>query len=105
MPQITWRCASGKSFSINVAAGQSLMEAARDHDVDGIYGDCGGNLACATCHVVVPPEWVPVTGQPDAMEDDMLDIVESGRTETSRLSCQLLATEEMEGMVLDVPGA
>jgi len=105
MPHITWKCASGQKFTINVATGQSLMEAARDHDIDGIYGDCGGNLACATCHVIVPTEWVALTGKPDVMEDDMLDIVETGRTETSRLSCQIVATDEMEGMVLEVPGA
>ncbi|MDT1064117.1 2Fe-2S iron-sulfur cluster-binding protein [Paracoccus sp. CPCC 101403] len=105
MTQITWKCASGQSITINVTAGQSLMEAARDHDVDGIFGDCGGNLACATCHVIVPPEWVELTGKPDAMEEDMLDIVETGRTPTSRLSCQIVATHEMDGMVLEVPGA
>ena len=105
MPKITWNCASGNSFTIDVPTGKSLMEAARDHDVDGIYGDCGGNLACATCHVVVPAEWAALTGQPDAMEEDMLDIVESGRTPTSRLSCQIVASDGMDGMILEVPGA
>lgn len=81
------------------------MEAARDHGVDGIYGDCGGNLACATCHVVLSKEWAERLGAPNAMEDDMLDIVEAGRTDTSRLSCQIIATDEMEGLVLEVPGA
>ena len=104
MATITWKCASGQIVTIQASEGQSLMAVARDNNVDGIHGDCGGNLACATCHVVVPEEWVEKTGHPDAMEEDMLDIVEAGRTPTSRLSCQIVITEELDGLILEVPG-
>lgn len=104
MAEITWKCASGQSFTIQAPEGQSLMAVARDNNVDGIHGDCGGNLACATCHVVIPAQWVEKTGQPDAMEEDMLDIVDAGRRPTSRLSCQITVTKELDGLILEVPG-
>lgn len=104
MAQITWNTADGESMTLDVAEGMSLMEAARDHNINGIYGDCGGNLACATCHVVVAPEWLAKTGEVSAMEDDMLEMVETGRQPNSRLCCQIKAGPALDGLVVEVPG-
>ncbi|UFS67488.1 2Fe-2S iron-sulfur cluster-binding protein [Paracoccus sp. (in: a-proteobacteria)] len=103
VPFITWRDADGTEISANVAAGTNLMRAAVDAGVQGIHGDCGGALACATCHVATDTAWAERLGPPDALEDEMLDMVEGERTPTSRLSCQILARDELEGLVLIVP--
>ena len=82
--------------------GTNLMEAAVSNGVAGIAGDCGGALACATCHVAVHcgPDGVK---SPDGMEEDMLDMVEGERAETSRLSCQIIASSDIDGIVLRIP--
>lgn len=103
MPQITWKTAAGEAITLDVPEGQNLMEAARDNNIDGIYGDCGGNLACATCHVLVAQEWLERIGTPSAMEDDMLDIVETGRMPNSRLCCQIIARADLDGLSVEVP--
>lgn len=105
MPLITWRNAGGTEISAQVAPGTNLMKAAVAAGVPGIHGDCGGALACATCHVVTDAAWADRLGRPGAMEDEMLDMVEGERTPTSRLSCQIVARDELEGLVLTVPDA
>ena len=105
MPQITWKTADGATTTLDVADGLSLMEAARDNNIDGIYGDCGGNLACATCHVLVAEDWLAKTGEVTAMEDDMLEMVETSRQPNSRLCCQIVARAALDGLVVEVPGA
>jgi 2Fe-2S ferredoxin len=104
MPIITWRDADGAETSANVATGMNLMEAAVAAGVRGIHGDCGGALACATCHVATDPDWAERLGPPGIMEDEMLDMIDGDRTPTSRLSCQILARDDLEGLVLNVPG-
>jgi 2Fe-2S ferredoxin len=104
MPLITWREADGTESSAEVPAGRNLMEAAVAAGIRGIHGDCGGALACATCHVAASDEWAERLGAPGAMEDEMLDMIDGERTPTSRLSCQILARVELDGLVLDVPG-
>jgi 2Fe-2S ferredoxin len=104
VPLITWRDTDGSEISARVAPGTNLMKAALAAGVQGIHGDCGGALACATCHVVTDPAWAERLGPPGVMEDEMLDMVEGERTPTSRLSCQILARDDLEGLVLDVPG-
>lgn len=101
--RVTWKCADGTSISAEVAAGVSLMEAAIANNVPRITGDCGGNLACATCHVFVDPDWAEKIGSPDSMEDGMLDMTEVERTPHSRLSCQIIASEDLDGLVLQIP--
>ncbi len=101
--KVTWKIADGTSISAEVATGVSLMEAAIANNVPRITGDCGGNLACATCHVFVDPDWVDKVGPPDGMEDGMLDMTEVGRAQHSRLSCQIIASEDLDGLVLHVP--
>jgi ferredoxin, 2Fe-2S len=105
VPLITWRGADGTEISAQVVSGTNLMKAAVAAGVPGIHGDCGGALACATCHVVTADEWTDRLGRPGVMEDEMLDMVEGERTPTSRLSCQIIAQDDLEGLVLTVPEA
>lgn len=100
----TWILPNGQSITVEVKPGLTLMEAAVANRVPDILGDCGGNLACATCHVVVAQDWVAKTGTPGAMEDPMLDITDAARQPHSRLSCQLTMTAELDGIVLHIPG-
>jgi len=103
VPQITWRDAKGAKISADVPLGMNLMKAAVDAGVEGIYGDCGGALACATCHVSADAAWADRLGPPGDLEDEMLDMIEGERTPTSRLSCQILTREDLDGLVLVVP--
>ena len=105
MPLIIWRGADGTEIGAQVVPGTNLMKAAVAAGVPGIHGDCGGALACATCHVVAPDDWADRLGRPGVMEDEMLDMVEGERTTTSRLSCQIIARDDLEGLVLTVPEA
>jgi ferredoxin, 2Fe-2S len=99
----TWHLPDGRMITADVPAGQSLMEAAVAHDVTGVIGECGGNLSCATCHVVVDPGWFARTGTPDRFEESMLDVAEAEREPTSRLSCQIRMRPELDGITLRVP--
>ncbi len=85
----------------NIEPGRSLMEVARANNVTGIYGDCGGTCACATCHVYVDSAWVAATGSPDDIEDALLDMVDS-RQSNSRLSCQIKLGPEFDGLKVTV---
>ena len=78
--------------------GKSLMEVARANGVDGILGECGGSCACATCHVYVEPEWQEVVGEPDVLEEMTLDGVAHITRDNSRLGCQILLSEAMDGL-------
>ena len=78
--------------------GKSLMVVARDNGVDGILGECGGSCACATCHVYVEPAWQAVVGEPDVLEEMTLDGVAHIVQSNSRLGCQILLSEEMDGL-------
>jgi ferredoxin, 2Fe-2S len=99
----TWKLADGRDITLDVAAGSSLMEAATSRGVPGIIGECGGSMSCATCHVVVAPDWAERAGDPSAFEEDMLDITEAGRQPTSRLSCQIKMSAALDGIVVFVP--
>ncbi len=79
-------------------AGESLMQVATGNAVDGIIGECGGGCACATCHVYVEPEWRDVVGPPDVLEEMTLEGVAHIMQDNSRLGCQVLLTEEMDGL-------
>ncbi len=99
----TWTLADGRAITLDVKEGVSLMEAATQHGVPGIIGECGGSMSCATCHVVVATDWAERAGTPGTFEDDMLDITEAGREPNSRLSCQLKMSEAIDGIVVKVP--
>jgi 2Fe-2S ferredoxin len=99
----TWILPDGSQISASVPGGQTLMEAARANGVPAILGDCGGNLSCATCHVVVDPAWTARTGPAAAFESDMLDVTDAPRQPASRLSCQITMTADLDGIVLHIP--
>lgn len=99
----TWIQRDGRSITLNVSEGTSLMQAAVAHGVAGVVGECGGSMSCATCHVVVDPAWAERAGEPGPFEEDMLDITEADRQPTSRLSCQIRMIAALDGIVLRVP--
>ncbi|MFN3937861.1 MAG: 2Fe-2S iron-sulfur cluster-binding protein [Gemmobacter sp.] len=98
-----WVLADGRRIEAALALGESLMEAARARGIPGILGECGGNLSCATCHVVVDPAWRAAAGTPGEFEDAMLDATMAPRRPGSRLSCQLRMSPALDGIVLQVP--
>lgn len=82
--------------------GQSLMELARMHGVEGIMADCGGACSCATCHVFVDADWWDKVGEPDEIEFAMLDMVADVAKDTSRLSCQIKLSDALDGLKVTV---
>jgi len=101
--KVTWILPDGARVSADVAEGQTLMQAAVDAEVPDIPGICGGCLSCATCHVVVPDAWLDRVGAPGEMENLMLDVTEAARQPNSRLSCQIEARADLDGLELIVP--
>ena len=102
MPNITFVESSGAMQSLDVAPGISLMEAALRHGVSGIEADCGGACSCATCHVYIALEWQERMPPREDMEATMLGFAVDPR-ETSRLSCQVLLTDALDGMHVELP--
>ena len=102
MPKITYIEHSGKSHTIEVANGLSVMEGAVQNNIPGIDADCGGSMACATCHVYVKEEWFNKLPKKEDGEDDMLDMAFEPK-KNSRLSCQLMVTDQTEGLVINLP--
>ena len=102
MTKITYIEHSGKSHSIDVSNGLSVMEGAVQNNIPGIDADCGGSMACATCHVYVKEEWFNKIPQKEDGEEDMLDMAFEPK-KNSRLSCQILVSKEIDGIVVDLP--
>ena len=102
MPTITLIEHDGASHTIEAEIGKSLMLNAVENFVPGIDADCGGAGACGTCHCFVEAEWLSATGEADAMEESMLGM-RPDRAETSRLSCQIDVSEDMDGLVVRLP--
>ena len=102
MPKITYIEYSGKTHTIDVAKGLSVMEGAVENNISGIDADCGGGMACATCHVYVKEEWFDKLPKKEDGEEDMLDMAYEPK-KNSRLSCQLTVSEELEGLVVKLP--
>ncbi|PGH53362.1 2Fe-2S ferredoxin [Azospirillum palustre] len=102
MPKMTFIETDGTRREVEAPLGLSVLEIAHKNSLD-LEGACEGSLACSTCHVVIEPEWFDVL--PDAQEDeeDMLDLA-FGLTKTSRLGCQIIMTEELDGLVVRLPG-
>ncbi|MCB2064118.1 MAG: (2Fe-2S)-binding protein [Novosphingobium sp.] len=86
----------------DATADESLMEAARRAGVAGIVAECGGVCSCATCHVYVAEDWIGKVGEPDEVEDEMLDMVDHIRRPNSRLSCQIRLSEAVNGLQAEV---
>jgi len=89
--------------TVNADPGGSLMEALRGANIEGIVAECGGSLACASCHVFVDDDWFAKTGEPEGMEHDMLDCTATDRKPGSRLSCQVKLTEALDGLRVTIP--
>ena len=102
MPKVTYIEYGGASHEIEVSEGLSLMQGATFNGIIGIEGECGGACACATCHVYVDDAWSGKTGSPEPMEEDMLDFAYDVKP-TSRLSCQIKVTSDLDGLVVHVP--
>lgn len=104
MPIVTYVSASGISREIDVPSGMSVMQAALNHKVEEILGECGGNCMCATCHVYVDPSFLNRIPPAKDNEKFMLSIAAEGPETNSRLSCQIKITEDLDGIVVRLPG-
>jgi 2Fe-2S ferredoxin len=102
MAKITFIQPDGRAQTVEGDAGMTVMETAKKHLVDGIEAECGGACACATCHVYVDDQWRERVGPPAEMEEDMLDFAFDVR-ESSRLSCQIKVTDQLDGLIVRVP--
>ena len=102
MSTVTYIDHEGKEYVVEVANGTNLMQAALDNMVPSILGDCGGFCACATCHVFVDPAWKERAGARSETEEDLIEGVEEA-TEDSRLCCQIIMSDELDGIVLRLP--
>ena len=103
MPKITYIEHSGTEHTVDVAVGLTVMEGARDNNIPGIEADCGGACACSTCHVYVDENWADRLPQKDAMEEDMLDFAWNPDPKTSRLTCQVKVTADLDGLIVRMP--
>ncbi len=98
MPKVTFILRDGSSRVIDAPDGASLLDLARDYDLD-VEGTCEGSMACATCHVIVDPPWYAKLPAPCEEEQDMLDLA-YGLTRTSRLGCQIVMSAELDGLMV-----
>ena len=101
--KITFIAADGTETAVEAAPGDSVMRAAVAHDLDGIIGECGGSMMCATCHCYVDPAWAEAAGGQQDGEGDLLDCAASPLRPTSRLSCQIHMRQELDGIVIHLP--
>ena len=102
MAKITYIEHNGKSHTIDVSNGLTVMEGAVQNNIPGIDADCGGGMACATCHVYVKEEWLDKLPTKEDGEEDMLDMAFEPK-KNSRLSCQLTITDELDGLIVNIP--
>ena len=102
MPKITYIEHSGKSHTLEVANGLTVMEGAVQNNIPGIDADCGGSCACATCHVYVDEKWFKTLPNKENAEEDMLDMAFEPK-KFSRLSCQLTVSDSLDGLVVKMP--
>jgi ferredoxin, 2Fe-2S len=103
MPHVIFVRHDGAESKVEAVAGRSVMETARQAGISGIEGECGGNLSCATCHVYVDEEWLGCINPLEEMEHEMLDAVTSGRQPNSRLSCQIMVTDAIDNIRINIP--
>ncbi len=102
MAKITYITHDDQRFEVDAANGSTVMENAIKNSVPGIEAECGGACACATCHVYVDEEWTATVGDPEVMEEDMLDFAWEVKP-NSRLSCQIKVSDTLDGLVVRVP--
>lgn len=102
MPKITYIDNDGTARTIDAETGATVMETAINNDIPGILATCGGSCSCATCHVYVDESWYGKLPPPALEESDMLDTAHELR-DTSRLSCQIVVTDDLDGLVVTTP--
>lgn len=101
MPKMFFIDATGQRREVDAPNGLSVLEIAHKHQID-LEGACEGSLACSTCHVVVDPQWFDALKEPTEDEEDILDLA-FGLTKTSRLGCQIVMSDELDGLVVSLP--
>ena len=102
MAKITYVTHDKKTHTVEVQSGLTVMEGAVQNDIPGIDADCGGGMACATCHVYVKEEWLDKLPIKEDGEEDMLDMAFEPK-KNSRLSCQLTISDELDGLIVNIP--
>ena len=102
MAKITYITQDNQNYTIEVQNGLSVMEGAVQNDIPGIDADCGGGMACATCHVYVNDEWFDKVPEKEDGEEDMLDMAFEPK-KNSRLSCQIIVSDEINGLTVTTP--
>jgi 2Fe-2S ferredoxin len=107
VPTVVFEDPAGVRHDVDAVAGATVMATALQNGVPGIVAECGGSLSCASCHVYVDDAWIDRTGRAadlqDDLEDEMLDEALADRLATSRLSCQIQLTEELDGLTVRIP--
>lgn len=104
MPAVTYVEFGGTEHFVDVAEGDNVMRGALNNDLPGIIGECGGGLACATCHCYVDDVWAERAGTPTSQDEiDMLESTSDEVKSTSRLSCQIVMTKELDGLIVHLP--
>ena len=102
MAKITYIEHNGTNHTVDVQNGLTVMEGAVQNNIPGIDADCGGGMACATCHVYVKEDWFNKINKKNEGEDDMLDQAYEPK-KNSRLSCQIIVSDDLDGLVVDMP--
>ena len=102
MTKITYNDNQGNSKTIEVDNGLTVMEGAIQNDIPGIDADCGGSMACATCHVYVEEKWLDKIPKAEEAEVDMIDMAYEPK-KNSRLSCQVILSDDLEGLIVTTP--
>jgi 2Fe-2S ferredoxin len=103
MAKITYIEHNGTKHTLDVQNGLTVMEGAVQNNIPGIDADCGGGMACATCHVYVKEDWFDKINKKSEGEDDMIDQAYEPK-KNSRLSCQIIVSDDLDGLVVDMPG-
>jgi 2Fe-2S ferredoxin len=103
MPEVTYILPDGSKRRVDVPEGTSVMLGAIQNNITGIEAECGGSCACATCHVYVDAAFLPSLAPPSETEQELLTVVAAERRENSRLSCQLVMSAELDGLVVQIP--
>ena len=102
MAKVTYNTHDSKTYTIDIQNGLSVMEGAVQNDIPGIDADCGGGMACATCHVYVKEDWWDKLPNKEDGEEDMLDMAYEPN-KFSRLSCQIIVSDELDGLEVIIP--
>ena len=105
MPLVTYIEHNGTPHPVQVPNGESVMQGAVNNMLNGIVGECGGALACATCHCYVDDAWMSRVGPPSALEMEMLESAAADMKPSSRLSCQITVRDELDGLVVRLPAS